>query len=94
MSMAIATTIGIVGSLLFEAIRFFGLVSPAEFFFGTEWSPQTALRADQVGSSGAFGRSICRYRPSVRVVVPAILVDVLDLIITTRDDEEILNRLE
>ncbi|MCA9504051.1 MAG: phosphate ABC transporter permease subunit PstC [Spirochaetaceae bacterium] len=52
---AIATTIGIVGSLLFEAIRFFGLVSPAEFFFGTEWSPQTALRADQVGSSGAFG---------------------------------------
>ena len=26
-----------------------------EFFFGTEWSPQIALRADQVGASGAFG---------------------------------------
>jgi phosphate transport system permease protein len=26
-----------------------------EFFFGIEWSPQTALRADQVGASGAFG---------------------------------------
>ena len=52
---AILTTIGIVVSLFFEAIRFFQLVSPLEFFFSTEWSPQTALRADQVGSSGAFG---------------------------------------
>jgi len=52
---AVVTTIGIVGSLLFESIRFFELVSPFEFFFSTEWSPQTALRADQVGSSGAFG---------------------------------------
>jgi phosphate transport system permease protein len=52
---AILTTIGIVLSLFFEAIRFFQLVSPLEFFFGTEWSPQTALREDQVGSSGRFG---------------------------------------
>ena len=52
---AVLTTIGIVVSLLFEAVRFFALVSPAEFFFSTEWSPQTALRSDQVGSSGAFG---------------------------------------
>lgn len=52
---AILTTVGIVVSLFFEALRFFQLVSPLEFFFSTEWSPQTALRADQVGSSGAFG---------------------------------------
>jgi len=52
---AILTTIGIVVSLFFEAMRFFQLVSPFEFFFSTQWSPQTALRADQVGSSGAFG---------------------------------------
>lgn len=52
---AILTTIGIVLSLFFEAIRFFQLTSPLEFFFGTEWSPQTALRSDQVGSSGSFG---------------------------------------
>jgi phosphate transport system permease protein len=26
-----------------------------EFLFGLQWSPQTAIRADQVGSSGAFG---------------------------------------
>jgi phosphate transport system permease protein len=54
-TVAILTTIGIVLSLLFEAARFFALVSPLEFFFGLTWSPQLALRADQVGSSGAFG---------------------------------------
>jgi phosphate transport system permease protein len=53
--LAILVTIGIVLSLLFEAIRFFRLVSPLEFFFGLQWSPQTALRADQVGASGTFG---------------------------------------
>jgi phosphate transport system permease protein len=52
---AILVTVGIVLSLVFEAWRFFQLVSPGEFLFGLEWSPQTALRADQVGSSGAFG---------------------------------------
>jgi phosphate transport system permease protein len=52
---AILTTLGILLSLLFESLRFFKLVSPAEFIFGTQWSPQTALRADQAGSSGAFG---------------------------------------
>jgi phosphate transport system permease protein len=52
---AILTTLGIVLSLLFESLRFFKLVSPTEFLFGTTWSPQTALRADQAGSSGAFG---------------------------------------
>ena len=30
-------------------------VPPLEFLFGLHWSPQTALRADQVGSSGSFG---------------------------------------
>ncbi|MDY7095304.1 MAG: phosphate ABC transporter permease subunit PstC, partial [Acidobacteriota bacterium] len=54
-TIAILTTLGIVLSLLFEAIRFFGQVPITEFLFGTEWSPQTALRADQVGSSGSFG---------------------------------------
>ncbi len=52
---AVVTTIGIVLSVLFETFRFFDRVSPIEFLFGTHWSPQTAIRADQVGSSGAFG---------------------------------------
>src|SRR3954468_4837730 len=52
---AILTTIGIVLSLLFEAIRFFNKVPPAEFLLGLQWSPQTAISADQVASDGAFG---------------------------------------
>lgn len=52
---AIFTTVGIVLSVLFEAIRFFQSIPITDFMFGTEWSPQMAIRADQVGSSGAFG---------------------------------------
>jgi phosphate transport system permease protein len=52
---AVLTTLGIVVSLLFESLRFFGFVSPIEFLTGLNWSPQMAIRADQAGSSGAFG---------------------------------------
>jgi phosphate transport system permease protein len=52
---AILATLGIVLSLLFESLRFFARVPLTEFLFGTSWSPQTAIRADQAGSSGAFG---------------------------------------
>jgi phosphate transport system permease protein len=54
-ALAILVTIGIVLSLVFETARFFDRVSISEFLFGRHWSPQTAIRADQVGSSGAFG---------------------------------------
>jgi phosphate transport system permease protein len=54
-TIAIFTTIGIVLSVLYEAIRFFRVVPVTEFLFGLEWSPQMAIRSDQVGSSGAFG---------------------------------------
>lgn len=54
-TIAVMTTIGIVLSLVFEALRFFAAVNPLEFLFGLTWSPQMAIRAEQVGSSGAFG---------------------------------------
>ncbi len=54
-SVAILTTLGIVLSVLFESIRFFQEIPISSFLFGLEWSPQTAIREDQVGSSGAFG---------------------------------------
>ena len=54
-TVAILTTVGIVMSVLFESIRFFGKVPVTDFLFGLQWSPQTALRADQVASGGAFG---------------------------------------
>ena len=72
-TLAILVTVGIVLSLVFEAIRFFGLVSPLEFFFGLQWSPQTALRADQVGSSGSFG--------AVPVFVGTLLVTAIAMIV-------------
>jgi len=54
-TLAIFTTVGILLSVIFEAARFFRQVPLTDFLFGLEWSPQTAIRADQVGSSGAFG---------------------------------------
>jgi len=70
---AILTTIGIVLSLLFESIRFFGQVSPIEFLFGLNWSPQTALRADQIGGSGAFG--------AVPIFAGTLLITVIAMIV-------------
>jgi phosphate transport system permease protein len=52
---AIATTLGIVASLVFETFRFFQEVNPFNFLFGLQWSAQTSIRADQVGGSGEFG---------------------------------------
>jgi phosphate transport system permease protein len=52
---AVLTTIGIVLSLVFESFRFFQRVPMSDFLFGLEWSPQTAIRAEQTGSSGLFG---------------------------------------
>jgi phosphate transport system permease protein len=54
-SIAVLTTIGIVFSVLFEALRFFQKVPFMDFLFGLNWSPQTAIREDQVGSTGSFG---------------------------------------
>ena len=54
-SIAILTTLGIVLSVAFESFQFFQKIAPSEFFFSTLWSPQTAMRADQVAAAGAFG---------------------------------------
>jgi phosphate transport system permease protein len=51
-TIAILTTFGIVGSLISETIRFFGQVSPANFFFGTVWDPRFSTEGN---SSGQFG---------------------------------------
>ena len=54
-TVAVLTTVGIVLSVAFEAARFFGRVPVSEFLFGTSWSPQMAIRTDQVGAEGSFG---------------------------------------
>ena len=72
---AVATTIGIVASLLFESLRFFQKVPLTDFLFGLEWSPQTALRSDQVGSSGAFG--------AVPLIAGTLLISAIAMAIAT-----------
>ncbi|MEO9469473.1 phosphate ABC transporter permease subunit PstC [Parasphingorhabdus sp.] len=37
---ATITTVGIFVSLIFESARFFSMVSPIDFLFGTEWNPK------------------------------------------------------
>jgi len=70
---AVLTTIGIVSSVLFETVRFFERISPIDFLFGLRWSPQTAIRTDQVGSSGAFG--------IVPLVTGTLLITVIAMLI-------------
>ena len=73
--LAIVTTLGIVLSVLFESIQFFRAIPIAEFVFGLEWSPQTAIREDQVGSSGSFG-AIPLFTGTLLISAVAMLVAV------------------
>jgi phosphate transport system permease protein len=43
---AILTTLGILVSLVFETVRFFGMISPIDFLFGTMWSPDPMVAPD------------------------------------------------
>ena len=72
-SIALLTTLGIVMSVLFEAIRFFREVPISDFLFGLEWSPQTAIRSDQVGSSGNFG-AVPLFAGTLLITLVAMLV--------------------
>lgn len=51
---AIVTTIGIVLSMLFEALHFFTMVPPQDFFFGLVWDPGFA-GAGSEETAGRFG---------------------------------------
>lgn len=73
--LAILVTAGIVLSLVFEAIQFFKKVPVSEFLFGTHWNPQTALRADQVGSTGQFG--------AIPLVTGTLLISAIAMVVAT-----------
>ena len=72
---AVLTTLGIVLSVVFEALRFFHKVPLQDFLLGLKWSPQTAIRVDQVGSSGAFG-AIPVFVGTLMIALIAMLVSV------------------
>ncbi|GAB7078952.1 phosphate ABC transporter permease subunit PstC [Megalodesulfovibrio paquesii] len=71
--LAIVTTVGIILSVLFEAIRFFKIIPLGEFLFGLDWSPQMAIRADQVGGSGSFG--------AIPVFVGTALISLISMLV-------------
>lgn len=71
--MSILATVAIVGAVLFESLRFFKLVPVTDFLLGLSWSPQTAMRADQAGSSGAFG--------AVPLFVGSLLITLIAMIV-------------
>lgn len=52
---AVLVTAAIIYSVVSESLAFFRHVPFWDFLLGTQWSPQTAMRADQSGASGTFG---------------------------------------
>jgi len=72
---AILTTVGIVLSLLFESLRFFEAINwqIQDFLFGLQWSPQIAIREDQVGQTGAFG-AVPLFAGTAMITVIAMLI--------------------
>jgi phosphate transport system permease protein len=72
-AVAVLTTVGIVFSVLFETLRFFTKYPVQDFLFGLQWSPQTAIREDQVGSSGAFG-AVPLFAGTTLIMLIAMLV--------------------
>ena len=48
---AVLTTLGIFASLVFETFRFFNMVSPLDFLFGTHWGPDPMSSAESPDGS-------------------------------------------
>ena len=71
---AVLTTVGIVLSLVVESYRFFQIIPIFDFLFGLQWSPQTALRPDQIGATGAFG--------AVPLLVGTVLISAVALCVS------------
>ncbi len=54
-SCGVIITFLITASILFEAIKFFKIVSPIQFLFGITWNPQIVVHAEQGLSNSSFG---------------------------------------
>ena len=72
---AILTTLGIVLSLIIETIEFFKIIKVSDFLFGLQWSPQIALREDQVANEGLFG-AIPLFLGTILITIIAMCVAV------------------
>jgi len=72
---AVAVTLGIIFSLALETWQFFQKVPVGEFLFGLKWSPQTAIRTDQVAASGSFG--------AVPLITGTLLISTIAMAVAT-----------
>lgn len=69
----ILITIAVTVSILFEALRFFEMVNPFDFLFGTSWNPQMAMTSEQEVGASSFG--------SVPVFLGTLLITVIAMIV-------------
>jgi len=72
-ALAVLTTFSIFLTLIFETLRFFGKTPVTEFLFGTVWSPQIAIRADQIGGTGARARQSLKLILELLAGVPTVV---------------------
>ena len=73
---AIETTVGIVLSLITETLRFFGMVNPLSFLFGTHWNAQTN---DEFGALPLFYGTFLISLIAMLVAVPVGLFSAIFL---------------
>lgn len=83
---AILTTLGIIVSLVFETVRFFTMVSPVDFLFGTHWAPDPmsngAPDGKQFGAIPLFWGTI--YIGAIIAMIVAIPLGLMSAIYLTQ----------
>src|SRR5690606_39907719 len=84
---AILTTLGIFASLVFETVRFFGMINPIDFLFGTHWGPDPMSSADnpdpsRYGALPSFCGTI--YIAAITAMIVAIPLGLMSAIYLTQ----------
>ncbi|MBS0475319.1 MAG: phosphate ABC transporter permease family protein, partial [Proteobacteria bacterium] len=84
---AILTTFGILASLMFETARFFQIVNPVDFLFGTHWGPDpmsdpSSVHGDTYGAVPLFWGTI--YIGAIIAMVVAIPLGLMSAIFLTQ----------
>lgn len=75
--LAVLITIGIVLSLIFESIRFFGRVPLFDFVFGLHWSPQSSFE----GAGASTDEDYSRIFGAIPVFVGTALVTIIAMFV-------------
>lgn len=92
---AILTTFGILASLLFETARFFNVVNPADFLFGTHWGPDpmsdpSAVKGDTYGAVPLFWGTI--FIGAIIAMIVAIPLGLMSAIFLTQYASPVLRK--